>query len=140
MTIRKTLSRAASIFVIAASLVMSVTACANRFEPIYNVNADTAPSEAKPRFSTKQLGDLITRVAQNQGWSVTAAKPGLLRCSTKWVNHSASVDIVYSSQSYSVQLGSAANLQDEDGLIHRNYNQRVRDLQREIDRQLAQGN
>jgi hypothetical protein len=118
-------------------VVMAFSAC-SRTEPVYNVEADAIPVSAQQKLSSEQVGKLIAKAALDKGWSVKEVKPGLMHCTMKWRDHSATIDIKYSKHSYSIELDSSQNLKEEDGKIHRKYNQRIQKLQDEIDKRLSQ--
>ena len=115
---------------------MAFTAC-NRMEPVYNIDEAPVPAVAQQKLSSVQVGKIIAKTAVEKGWMVEQVKPGLLHCTIKWSEHSAVVDISYSKKSYSINLDSSQNLKEADGMIHRNYNERVQQLQAEIDKRLS---
>jgi len=119
--------------------VMTVTfAACNRMEPVYNVEQDAVPTNAQQKLSSEQVGKIIAKAAIGKGWVVNEVKPGLLHCTLKWQDHLAAIDITYSKQDYSIELDSSQNLKESDGMIHKKYNQRVQDLQSDIDKKLSQ--
>jgi len=120
-------------------LLMTVAfAACTRVEPVYNVEEDVVPTATQQKLSSEQVGKIIAKVAIEKGWTVNEIKPGNLHCTLKWHDHSAIVDITYSKTDYSIELDSSQNLKESDGMIHRKYNERVRDLQNEIDKRLSQ--
>ncbi len=121
---------------IALTVLMTISAC-ERTQPIYNVDHDVVPEATQEKLSAKQVGDIIAKTAVSKGWVVNRVKPGLLHCSIKWREHSAVVDITYSKHNYNIHLDSSENLLQSNGMIHRNYNERVQQLQDEIDRKLS---
>ncbi len=114
-----------------------VLAGCNHTQPIYNVEQEAVPVSARQKVSTEQVGAIIVKVASNEGWIVEKTKPGLLHCKLNWREHTAVVDIVYSDKDYSIHHVSSENLKDQDGKIHRKYNERIHQLQDEIDRALS---
>jgi hypothetical protein len=124
-------------FGIVLVMALAVVAC-NRVEPVYNVEEDAIPDDAQPKLSSEQVGNIITKVAVAKGWTVHKVKPGELRCTIKWHDHSAVAIITYSKMNYSIELDSSQNLKEADGMIHRKYNERVQELQNEIDLKLSQ--
>jgi hypothetical protein len=118
-------------------MTLAFAACA-RTEPVYNVEQDSVPASTQQKLSSEQVGKIIAQAALAKGWLVNEVRPGELHCTLKWRDHSASVNITYSKKDYSIGLDSSQNLKASDGMIHRKYNQRVRDLQNEIDKRLSQ--
>jgi len=124
-------------FSIILVMTMAFAAC-NRMEPVYNVEEDSVPTSTQQKLSSEQVGKIIAKTAIEKGWTVNQVKPGLLHCTLKWQNHSAIIDITYSKKNYSIELDTSQNLKESDGMIHRKYNQRVQQLQNEIDKRLSQ--
>ncbi len=118
-------------------MVAAFASCA-RVEPVYNVEEDVVPAGTHQKYSSEQIGKMIAKTAIEKGWAVNEVKPGQLHCTLKWREHSATADITYSNKEYSIELDSSQNLKESDGMIHRKYNQRVRDLQNAIDKKLSQ--
>jgi hypothetical protein len=127
--------RLAVVFV--AALVL--TGCANRWEPVYNVQEHPI---SQPNLTTDKVGKAITTAAASvptlQRWTVTPNGTGAMKARVTWdQKFTANADIKYSNRSYSIVLVDAvADLHGKDDLIHRNYNRAVRALEQEIDRQL----
>jgi len=51
--------------------------------------------------------------------------------------HVAVVEIPYSSKSYTIRYRSSENLDEKDGVIHKNYNGWIQNLTRGINAQLS---
>jgi hypothetical protein len=117
---------------------MIVVASCTRVEPIYNVEDDTVPADVQHKLSSEQVGKIIANAALEKGWTVRHGKPGHMQCTLKWRDHSATVDIAYSKNSYNIELDSSENLLQENGMIHKRYNEYVQQLQNKIDEKLSQ--
>jgi hypothetical protein len=118
-------------------IAMTCAAC-TRVEPVYNVEDAPVPVSTQQKLSSEQVGKIIAKAALEKGWTATEVKPGLLHCTLQWHGHIAIVDITYSRKDYSIELDSSQNLKESDGMIHRKYNERVQELQNEIDKKLSQ--
>lgn len=122
-------------FAVVIAAVVFLAGCAQRYEPIYNVNN----SPTAPGLSAEQVANAITTAAslQNiQKWALATTRPGAMRGKVFWESYSADADILYSDKSYSIVFVSEVNLSGKDGTIHRNYNRAVQRLEQEINRQL----
>ena len=64
-------------------------------------------------------------------------KPGLLEGTLRLREHTAVVDIAYSTSNYSIVFKSGVNLSEKDGQIHKNYNGWVQNLDRGIGTELS---
>jgi len=118
-------------------LVLTVTlATCARQQVVYNVDQDAIPPATQQKLSSEQVGKVIAKAALAKGWTVKDIRPGKLHCMLKWRDHTATIDITYSKKEYSIELNSSENLQESDGMIHRRYNEYVRNLQNEIDTKL----
>jgi hypothetical protein len=126
--------RVAVVFV--AALVL--TGCANRWEPVYNVQEHPI---SQPNLTTDKVGKAITAAGASvptiQKWSIVPNGPGSMKARVNWREFIANADIKYSNRSYSIVFVDAvAELHGKDNLVHRNYNRAVQALEQEIDRQL----
>ncbi len=107
----------------------------HREQPIYNVEDSRIPQAAKP-MTLAQVKDAIIQAALDKGWHADEAGPGEVRVTLKWKDHSAVSSVFYTQKTYSIKLDSSVNLKEENGNIHKKYNEEVRALQSEIDRRL----
>jgi hypothetical protein len=130
--------RLAVVFVAALMLA----GCANRFEPVYNVQAHPV---MQPNLTADQVRKAIVAasasVATIQKWSIEQNGTGALKARVTWSNQkfAANADIRYTGREFSIVLVDAANLwgkNEHAGQIRRNYNLAVQALEEEIDRQL----
>lgn len=118
-----------------AVLFVVLTGC-DRIQPIYNVQ-DTSIPAAAHKLSVEQIGSVIMKTALDGGWNVNAVKPGILRCSMKWLDHTAVVEVVFTDRTYSIRHVSSENLKEDAGQIHRKYNNYIHKLQNDIDHALS---
>ena len=115
----------------AAFAALALTACQTP-QAIYNVdNGAVTPSMAKS-VSAAQVRQAIITGGTSLGWKVTDAGPGRLEATLHLRSHTAVVDIPYSSSTYSIKHKRTEGLNESDGMIHRNYNSWVQNLDRAI--------
>jgi hypothetical protein len=115
-------------------LSLSVGAC-GRVQPIYTVQDHPLPA-ASHNLTSDQVTHVIIQMAQANGWLVDRLGPNELRATQKWRDHSATVLISHDDKSFSIRNESSTNLLQDNGNIHRAYNERVRKLEAAIERQL----
>ncbi|MBS4045259.1 MAG: hypothetical protein KG075_02875 [Alphaproteobacteria bacterium] len=118
-----------------ALAVMLVVAGCNRVQPVYKVENHPVPVAAQ-NASLATIETAIYEAASSNGWMVEKVNPGLMRATQKWREHAATVDIVYSPKSYSINYAGSANLKADQDYIHRRYNSMVLKLEQEIERRL----
>lgn len=116
-------------------LTMLLTAsCGTR--PINNVENHPVPLTAQ-QLPLERIEALIIAAGQNRAWQFQRQAPGYLTATQTQPKYSATVDIRFSQQAYSIMLRSSTGLREKDGSIHRRYNSWIRSLQRDIDASLA---
>lgn len=120
------------VFLLGASVILG--GC-QRMQPIYSVKGHAIPAAAQ----RKPLADIeraIFEAATARGWNVDRIRPGLMQATQKWRDHSATVNIVYSNESYSIDHVGSSNLKEQGDQIHRAYNKNVHALEDEIEKRL----
>lgn len=114
---------------IASAVVLG--ACTTK--PILNVKDSTI---AKP-VQAAQVRQAIISAGAVLGWKIVEVKPGLLEGTLVLREHTAVVEIPYTTSTYSIVYKRGVNLAEKDGQIHRNYNGWVQNLDKGIQAQLA---
>lgn len=104
--------------------------------------ARTAPvqdggGEFLGRATLAQRADQIRAAGAILGWRIESEGPGLLRGTLLLRTHQAVVQIPYDTQRFAIRYVSSTNLNFADGMIHRNYNSWVQNLQNTIIQQSA---
>ena len=121
--------------VILLGLVLVVSACAYRQQPIY------APSNAMPSAiagkSLDRIGASIERASTPHNWTMRTVAPGRIQASHAQDRMSANVEIVFDARSWRIEYRSSMGLFEKDGRIHSHYNVWVRNLEQDIAAQLA---
>lgn len=106
--------------------------------------ARTAPVEqihttVSSGHTADQVKKAILKAGIQREWIMTEAGPGVITGRLQARDHSAEVRIPYSASSYSINYSSSMNLKFADGKIHKNYNRWVRNLDKDIQLNLAAG-
>ena len=109
----------------------------NTTAPIQNVPEVSVAAQANKTLSAEEVRAAIVRAGAGLGWVMKDAGPGQLHGTLLLRTHSAEVLIPYSAASYRIQYRSSSNLQEAGGMIHRNYNGWIQNLNRGINAQLA---
>jgi hypothetical protein len=84
-------------------------------------------------------GDATAAIEESlteRGWQIVSRSPGLIDATILQRDHRADIRITYDASSYSIAYRGSENLQAKGGLIHRNYNRWVANLDRDIQRNL----
>jgi hypothetical protein len=120
--------------VVAAAAVL-LTACATTGQPVYNVSQ--SPVVASKARTTDDVGKAIIRAGVGLGWQMVADRPGHMVGTLKARTHVAVVDIDYNPKFYSIKYRESSNLNYDGANIHRNYNNWIQNLDRQIQVQLS---
>lgn len=110
--------RIARTVVLLIAVLVSV-GCA-RVQPVYNV-PDTAVDVSNAN-GVEEIRTAILAGAQAKGWEVDELGPGHMVASVVVRHHTATVDIYYDNDSYSIQYRDSSYLLYDGSNIHRNYN------------------
>lgn len=119
-------------------LAIAVSGCQNlHVEPIYTVQEHPI-APASRGMKAEDISLAIAQAAQSSGWMVERVGSRQIKATQKWEDHAAVVSISNDDQAFSIVNNGSVNLKEHDGLIHRQYNIRVRALEAAIDKQLSQ--
>ena len=121
------------IVVLGISFGLALGACGTK--PILNVN--DAPVSNSKALPSSQVRQTIVTAGSALGWKFVDVKPGLLEGTLRLREHTAVVEIPYSTSKYSIVFKSGTNLGEKDGQIHKNYNGWVQNLEKGINAGLA---
>lgn len=137
MTLHLPNPRNAALLCLVGLAALLLSGCDNRRQPIYDIAERPIAASIQEKLDLDGVRKAIVDAAQTEQWLVEELAPGQLRARRDWRSHSATIDIAYDEDSYSIQLVESANLlQQPDSKIHRKYNQYVMALEREIERAL----
>ena len=121
------------IIVLGISFAVALGACASI--PILNVN-DAQIATGKS-LQVNQVRQAIVTAGSALGWKIVDSKPGLLEGTLRLRDHTAVVEIPFTTDKYSILFKSGVNLNEKDGQIHKNYNGWVQNLEKSINAALA---
>ena len=93
---------------------------------------------ASASLTPDQVTQLIISTAQSKGWLIDPISPMQVRATQKWRTHSATVIISTDGRTYSINYEGSANLLQNGGVVHREYNERVHALEDAIEKRLQQ--
>jgi hypothetical protein len=101
-------------------------------QPIFNV--EKAPIIAPPgkTLSMADVQQAIMRAGSQLGWQMQPEAPGRITGRIALRTHLAVVDIEHDTKSYSIKYRDSTNLNAADGMIHRNYNGWIQNLDKAI--------
>jgi hypothetical protein len=116
--------------VFAVALVVSVlTGCGNA--PIYNVTNHSMPQTAQ-NLTQQEIDAIVIKEATERGWKLEPLGPGHMKGVLDIRSHRAVVDIRADKSSLNIKYLESTNLNERNGIIDRNYNRWVVNLERDI--------
>jgi hypothetical protein len=122
---------------LAASIAALALSACQTPQAIQNFDGvQVAPSTAKS-VSAAQVRAAIITAGTSLGWKVVDAGPGKLEGTINLRTHTAVVDIPYNSSTYSIKHKRTEGLSESGGMIHRNYNSWVGNLDKAIRTEIA---
>ena len=117
------------------AVVLAVAGC--NAVPILNVKDAAVSGSSGKAMSNAEVRSSILRAGAALGWQMKDEGPNMLVGTLLLRDHSAVVEIPYSSNAYSIQYRSSTNLKESGGNIHKNYNGWIQNLTRGINAQLT---
>jgi hypothetical protein len=122
----------------AVLLSIGLFACAHtdRIEPISQVIDHPVPPLAQ-KLSVDEIGHVIIEAGLMRQWRFEPHGPGQMDATYDNGKHAATVRVTYNQKAYSITLVNSVNLLQEGNQIHRAYNIRVRNLEKDIEVRLA---
>lgn len=115
------------LLLLAAAFLGCVWLSGNRV-PVYNV----IDAPIGRGITVEQVGDAVRRAAQIDNWKVEEVGPQVFYVTKRRGEHSATAEISYRADSFSIELRGSENLKQSDGRIHKLYNEWVRSLESTI--------
>jgi hypothetical protein len=103
--------------------------------PIHNVEKQAIV--AGEDLSMGQVETAIIRGGAYRDWSMRVVESGHIEGTLNLRSHEAIVDILYTTEDYSIVYKDSRDLGYEDGKIHRNYNKWIVNLNSDIQRELT---
>ena len=118
-----------------ALLLFAADADARRTEPIYNVVNHPVPLPAQ-KLTADQIAQTIVASAMQYRWRVLPTGPNQMRATYDRGHEEAVIDIIFSQRFYSITFVSSVDLKEQNGEIHRRYNEWIHNLERTIEERL----
>lgn len=116
---------------------VSIAGCV-RTQPIYNItNAPLPRSPGAAEPTTQQVARAIYAAGKRLGWQIHEVRPGEMTGTLRLRAHVAVVSIVHDTSKFSIRYKDSTNLLHAGDVIHRNYNNWIRNLERNIHAELA---
>jgi len=120
-----------------AVLLVTVAMAACSTVRIMNVDQAAVTTASGKPLSAEQVRGAIILAGTKLGWQVRDDGPGKLTGTLQLRDHTAVVDMPYSTSSYSIVFKSSVNLKQSGDQIHKNYNHWIQNLNRDIGAQLS---
>jgi hypothetical protein len=118
--------------VVAAASLVFIAGCGTTVQPIYNVQSAPITAPAGKTLSMTEVQQAILRAGTQLGWQMQPERPGRISGRLALRTHLAVVDIEHDTKSYSIKYRDSTNLEARDGMIHRNYNGWIQNLEKAI--------
>jgi hypothetical protein len=122
---------------VAAAALVFLGAC-GQTQPIYNV--ESAPIILPPGKKQPTMNEVTTaimRAGTRLGWTMAPEGPGRLSGRIALRTHTAVIDVDHTTKSYTIKYRDSSNLDARDGMIHRNYNGWIQNLDKAIRSELT---
>jgi hypothetical protein len=105
---------------------------------VHDVN-DTAVRTNKSAVTQDDVAGAIKRAGNALGWAMLDEAPGKMTGTLRLRTHVAVVGVDYDPSKYSIRYKDSTNLRydAETGVIHKNYNSWIQNLDAAIQRELA---
>ncbi|HWA44262.1 MAG TPA: hypothetical protein VHA10_13705 [Hypericibacter adhaerens] len=121
--------------VVLLSALLVLAGCANT-QPVYNVDHHPMP-EAARNLPVDRIGELIVKAGEQRQWTFQRAGTGHLVATQIDGRYAAVIDIYFDQSNYSITKKSTSGFPEENGEIHRRYNNWIHYLEGDINAQLA---
>lgn len=110
--------------------VAALAACTSA--PIQNIEGAPIVTASGKAPSMQQVQSAILNAGTALGWQIANEKPGRMTGRLNLRTHQAVVDIEHDVKQYSIKYRDSVDLGAKDGMIHKNYNGWVQNLDRTI--------
>lgn len=120
--------------ILASVLLLLFTVGCRGGRTILNMtNVPVLTQKANPTL--EEVGKAIIRAGVNTNWRLIELKPGQLTGTRSMGNHSAMIDVTYTTTNYNITFKESTLGNPETG-VHRVYNQWIQELDTQIRSQL----
>ena len=122
--------------ILAAAAALVLAGCTTA--PIQNVEqAPIVLASGKTSVTMTEVNNAIVRAGTRLGWQMQPQAPGRLRGRLALRTHTAIVDVEHDTKTYSIKYRDSTNLDAKDGMIHKNYNGWIQNLDKAIRAELV---
>ena len=121
--------------IVVLAVVLAVAGC--NAVPILNVKDAAVTSASGKAMSNADVRSAILRAGTTLGWQMKDEGSNMLVGTIMLRDHTAVIEIPYTSSNYSIKYRSSTNLKESGGNIHKNYNGWIQNLTRGINAQLT---
>lgn len=120
-----------------AALVVAIAVVGCTTAPIMNVDDAAVAVPSGKSVTSDQVRTAVIRAGSALGWQIKDESPNVLVGTLVLRKHTAVVEIPYSATTFSIKYRSSINLDEQGGMIHKNYNGWIQNLTRGINTQLS---
>lgn len=122
--------------ILAAAAALVLAGCTTA--PIQNVEqAPIVLASGKTSVTMTEVNNAIVRAGTRLGWQMQPQAPGRLSGRLALRTHTAIVDVEHDTKTYSIKYRDSTNLDAKDGMIHKNYNGWIQNLDKAIRAELV---
>lgn len=126
-------------YISVAIMLVVLSGCTS--QPVRNIDqAQVSSLPAGKSSSMAAVEKAILSAAQKRGWVPRVVRAGLIEANITVRIHTATIEIPYTDNSYSIIYKDSTELDYKEGNIHRNYNKWVSLLSETIQQEFAAQN
>jgi len=114
-----------------AAAALAFAGCSTT-QPIYNVQSAPIMGPGGKSLTMSEVQQSIMRAGSQLGWQMQPEGPGRIAGRIALRTHLAVIEIEHDTKSYSIKYRDSTNLNAADGMIHRNYNGWIQNLEKAI--------
>src|SRR5688572_28156387 len=114
-----------------AALALLFAGCGTN-QPIYDVQEAPIILQPGKTVTMTQVSTAIMRAGKSLGWQMQPEAPGKISGRLAIRTHMAVIDVQHGTNSYSIKYRDSSNLDAKDGMIHRQYNNWIQNLDKSI--------
>jgi uncharacterized lipoprotein YajG len=126
--------RLIAVFLAVAALVFA--GCSTT-QPIHNVQSSPIILPPGKTVTQQEVTTAIMRAGTRLGWQMQPEGPGKLSGRIALRTHTAVINVEHDTKSYSIKYRDSTNLDAKDGMIHKNYNGWIQNLDKNIRAELT---
>lgn len=123
--------------ILVAAAALTLAACGG-VQPIYEVSNSPIILPPGKSVSMNDVTAAVMRAGSKLGWQMQPEGPGRISGRIALRAHLAVIDVSHDTKSFSIKYRDSTNLNAKDGMIHKNYNGWVQNLEKGIRAELTQ--